>query len=206
MIEVEQKFILSKEEIARLTAGADFLDEKTFTDVYFDTAEFALTKNDMWLRKRGEQFDLKIPMHAFGSKKLTQQYQEIEGEEKIREIFAVAPIGDFESDIKFLGYDAFCICTTTRRKFNKDKFTIDVDYVDYGSSDGGRTNFSYEVVEIELMVKEKEQMDEAKIEIEKFATANGLVRKHVRGKVWEYLSRKKPQHYAALVEAGVVIE
>jgi adenylate cyclase class IV len=199
MFEVEKKFKLSEEESKKLLEGADFVSEKTFTDVYFDTEQHALTKNDIWLRKRGDDFELKIPMHEFGSKKETQRYQEIEGEEKIREIFAIAPIGDFETDIKVLGYEAFCTCITTRKKFAKQGFVIDIDSVNYG-------DFSYDVAEIELLVETKDQMKEAAEKIEQFATDNGLEETYVRGKVLEYLFRKKPQHFDALVKAKVVIE
>src|ERR1035437_5673913 len=125
MFEVEQKFILSKKDIERITKDADFLGEKTFTDVYYDTAEFALTKNDMWLRKRGDEFELKIPMREVKDS-LTQQYQEISGEEKIREVFAIAVESDFESDIRAFSYAPFCSFTTTRRKFKKGEFIIDL--------------------------------------------------------------------------------
>lgn len=198
MIEVEQKFILSEEDIERLTADAVFLSEKTLTDTYYDTADFALTKNDMWLRKRGEEFDLKLPMHIEGNK-FMNQYQEVEGEDKIREIFSIALIGDFVEDIKVFGYESFCQCSTTRRKFKKDGFNIDLDTVEYG-------DFTYNIAEIELMVNNKTEISEAMKKIEAFAKENGLKIENVRGKVIEYLLRKKPRHYRALVGADVVKE
>jgi len=198
MIEVEQKFILSEDDIKCLTTDAVFISEKTFTDVYYDTAEYALTKNDMWLRKRGEGFDLKLPMREVKDS-LAQQYQEIEGEDKIREIFGIPRMNDFEMDIKALGYDVFCVCTTTRKKFNKEGFGIDIDAVEYG-------DFSYNIAEIELMVNEKEEISEATEKIKTFAKKNKLKIENVRGKVLEYLLRKKPEHYNALVKAGVVVE
>ncbi|HAR99657.1 MAG: hypothetical protein US57_C0010G0026 [Candidatus Moranbacteria bacterium GW2011_GWC2_37_73] len=197
MFEVEKKFILSESDIERLVGGADFVGEKTFTDVYYDTDEFALTKNDIWLRKRGEDFELKLPMHL-GDKNFSQQYQEIEGEEKIREIFAIAKINDFESDIEAFGYKPFCNCVTTRKKFKKEEFVIDLDNVVY--DDKG----VYNIGAIELLVEEKKQMAEALEKIEKFAQKNGLKSLPVKGKVIEYLLRSKPDHYRALVEAGVV--
>ena len=199
MFEVEKKFKLSENESKRLLEGAEFISEKTFTDIYYDTLEYSLTKNDIWLRKRGDEFELKLPMHDPSEKGNMQQYQEIEGEEKIREIFAIVPIADFESDIKVLGYEIFCNLTTTRQKLKKDKFTIDIDLV---KSD----DFFYELAEIELLVKEKDQMNKAAMEIENFATAQGLEKTYIRGKVLEYLFRKKPKHFTALIEAGVVVE
>jgi len=163
MFEVEQKFRLSESQSVKLLDGAEFVWKKTFTDVYYDTVEFALTKNDIWLRKRGEIFELKLPMRDAGNS-LTQQYQEIEGEEKIREIFAIPALGDFEGDIAKFLYAPFCDCTTTRRKFKKDGFTIDIDSVDCG-------DFLYELAEIELLVVEKAQMNEAARKIEKLMSS-----------------------------------
>ncbi len=207
MFEVEKKFKLSENESKRLLEGVEFISEKTFTDVYYDTVEYNLTKSDIWLRKRGEEFELKLPMHKMAEKVNIQQYQEIEGEQKIREIFAIAPIGDFENDIKVLGYESFCVCIITRRKYKKEGFIIDIDFVEYDSClNGGLEDFSYELAEIELLVEEKEQMSEAAIDIESFASANGLKKIYIRGKVLEYLFRKKPEHFKALQDCGVVRE
>ena len=193
MFEVEKKFILSESDIAHLVGDADFVSEKTFTDTYYDTPEFALTKNDIWLRKRGNDFELKLPMHL-GDKNFSQQYQ------KIREIFAIATINDFESDINAFGYKPFCNCVTTRKKYKKEGFVIDLDSVVYDDKS------TYNIVEIELLVEEKKQMADALEKIEKFAQKNGLKNMPIRGKVIEYLLRSKSEHYHALVEAGVVVE
>ena len=50
MIEVEKKFIVSQDELARLTAGAHLLGEEKHTDVYYDTPDHSLTKRSVWLR------------------------------------------------------------------------------------------------------------------------------------------------------------
>lgn len=205
MFEVEKKFKLSGDDIARLTDGAEFFGEKTFTDVYFDTAQFSLTKNDIWLRKRGNDFELKLPMHDENNR-LTQQYQEIEGEEKIREIFAIPAVKEFESDIKDFSYKPFCRCITARKKFKKQEFIIDLDVVTYELPDGELADFTYDLAEIELLVENKNEMSEAAKKIEKFAFDNGLENSYVRGKVLEFLKRKKPDHFQVLVDAGVVRE
>ena len=199
MIEVEQKFILSEKDEQLLTRGANFLGEKTFTDIYYDTADYALGKNDIWLRRRGEKWEVKIPTGNPG-KKVTRQYQEIEGEEKIRQVFDVAPKNDFISDIAEYGYAPFCECQTTRRKYAREKFIIDLDVASCGE------DFSYRIGEIEMMVPSEEQAEFATEEILQFAKSLGLEALPVRGKVVEYLKRKKPDHYQALMEAGVVWE
>ena len=42
MIEIERKFKLNEAEKESLLAGAIFVGEKTFTDVYYDTEDFTL--------------------------------------------------------------------------------------------------------------------------------------------------------------------
>jgi len=205
MFEIEKKFKLSEDDVEKLTKGAEFLSEKTFTDVYFDTSEFALTKNDIWLRKRGDDFELKLPMHN-EENKLTQQYQEIEGEEKIREIFAIPILNNFETDIRAFAYQPFCECITTRKKFKKEEFIIDLDVVEYKLEDGSLADFTHDLAEIEILVENKNEMSAAAEKIEKFALKNGLKNDYVRGKVLEFLKRKKPEHFQTLIEAGVVRE
>ncbi len=197
MIEVEKKFQLNKIELKKLLEGAEFLGEQTFRDLYYDTADFNLSKNNIWLRKRGEQFQLKLPVA--GNEKLqtqTTQYQEIEGEEKIREIFAIPPIADFEMDIEKFGYGIFCDLTTIRKKYQKAGFTIDLDQT--VSNLTGEQDFSYQIVEIELMVEGQAEILSAAEKISAFAEKNKFGVKKVRGKVLEYLFQKKPGHYKGI--------
>ncbi len=201
MFEVEKKFKLNDEEEKGLLEGAEFVSEKIFTDAYYDTADFTLSKNNIWLRKRDDDFQLKLPV--FQKEQMqTTGFQEIEGEDKIREIFAIPPVLDFETDIRAFGYEIFCDLVTTRRKYQKEGFEIDLDQTisDFPSE----KDFSYRVVEIELMVEDKAEIFSASERIEEFAKKNQLKVEKIRGKVAEYLFQKKPKHFEALVEAGVV--
>lgn len=196
MIEVEKKFILSAAQKKQLLQGADFLGEKNFTDEYFDNEKFSLSTGDIWLRARNGEFELKLPMHQT-EKKLIDQYQEIEGEKTIREIFAIPKLKSFREDIAQFGYQVFCTCSTKRMKYKKNGFAIDLDEVFYD-------DFGYTLCEIELMVEKKEEVAQAALQIEKFAKEQGLEIVPVRGKIVEFLKRKKPQHYQALWEAGIL--
>jgi adenylate cyclase class IV len=69
MTEVEKKFRTTDEGKTRLMNGAKFVNEKTFTDMYWDTADFNLTRQDRWLRQRDKQWELKWPLHPIGGKK-----------------------------------------------------------------------------------------------------------------------------------------
>jgi len=196
MIEVEKKFILSEEDRKRLTKGAQFLGERVFTDVYFDTQSFSLTKKEEWLRSREGKFELKISLgeRIDGS---VDRYDEIEDEEKIREFINLAPSGNFSDALKKAGYSPFCFCKTARRKYKKNSFILDLDVVDF-------QDFSYNIAEIELMVKDKIEIEKAIEKIMLFAKEQDLAITPVRGKVIEYLKQKRPEHYQSLVKAGVV--
>ncbi len=197
MIEVEKKFQLNKIELKKLLEGAEFLGEQTFRDLYYDTADFTLSKNDIWLRKRGEQFQLKLPVAGNDSLQTqTTQYQEIEGEEKIREIFAIPPIADFEMDIEKFGYGIFCDLTTIRKKYQQAGFTIDLDQV--VSNLVGEQDFSYQIIEVELMVESQAEIASAAEQISAFAEKNKFGGEKVQGKVLAYLFQKKPKHYKGI--------
>lgn len=198
MIEVEKKFLLTDGESEALTQGAEFLDEEVFTDTYYDTADYALTGKDKWLRERDGRWELKLPLNADG-RRLADQYDEIEDEAGIRNALGMLAEGVLRDVLAASGYASFCICKTTRRKYRKSGFIIDLDMVEF-------EDFSYGIGEIELMVHTKEEIDGTVAKIMEFAKAHHLTIAPVRGKVIEYLKRKKSEHYNALVAAGVVNE
>jgi predicted adenylyl cyclase CyaB len=197
MIEVEKKFILNDDDIDRLTTGAKFLKEKTFTDIYYDTPTYTLTTKDIWLRSRDKKFELKIPLHHKDLDRLADQYEELEEKEKIRAALGLPKKGAFDDDLKKGDYSPFCTLTTTRRKFKKDEFNIDLDTVQ-------STDFSYNIGEIELMVDDVTEISGAINKIMAFAKEKNLIIAPVRGKVLEYLKLKNQKHYQALVKAEVI--
>lgn len=198
MIEVEKKFLLDKEGEARLIDGAEFVGEKVFTDIYYDSEDFSLTTNDKWLRARAGKFELKLPFNKLAAERVGDLYDEIEDENKIREIFGVSTDFKMDDGLAKNGYFKFCTCKTIRRKYKKQGFGIDIDFVDYND------DFTYGLAEIELMVQDKSEMSGAIEKIINFAKENSLEIKYVRGKVIEYLKRKKPGHFRALIDSGIV--
>ncbi|MDP3784777.1 MAG: CYTH domain-containing protein [bacterium] len=196
MIEVEKKFILSKEDEARLTEEAEFLGEKTMEDAYYDTADYTLTSQDIWLRERDRRWELKLPLHK-GAERLGDQYRELTDENEIREYLKIPPKKTLAQDLEDAGYMPFCVFKTVRRKYKKMPFVIDLDAVDFG-------DFSYALGEVELLINDHDDMNEAMEKIMEFGRKNGLEITHVRGKVIEYLKRVKPEHYQTLVKANVV--
>ena len=88
-VEVEQKFEVPDGHSCRdvlQRAGARLLGEALLEDVYLDTAELQLLRQDCWLRMRGRTWELK--MSASGGAEPVQglsEYQEVAGEQAVRE-------------------------------------------------------------------------------------------------------------------------
>lgn len=197
MIEVEKKFVSNNAITTRLLEGATFSREHIMTDIYYDTADYALTRKDLWLRSRNGAFELKIPLHTEGLKRKADQYDEIEDDAEIQRVLGVKDARPLSDTLTAHGYAAFCTFVTTRRRYEKDGFAIDIDTVDFG-------DFTHHIGEIELMVTHKSEVPSAIERILTFAHQYQLQLSPVRGKVIEYLLRKSPKHYAALVAAGVI--
>lgn len=201
MIEVEKKFLFTPEQESQLLEGAVFFGEKILIDVYYDADAFALTSKDWWLRTRDGRFELKIALpHAGGF--AGDIYDEVEDELRIREILKLTRDGDLRAALEAAGYHVFARCQTTRRKYEKDGFHIDCDVATFPDV----SDFTHRIAEIELMVYDDSMIGAAGARIAKFAELYGLSFGSHHGKIVEYLFRFRPEHYAALVRAGVVRE
>ncbi|HLD88804.1 MAG TPA: hypothetical protein VI894_01210 [Candidatus Nanoarchaeia archaeon] len=80
------------------------------------------------MRERNGKFELKVSLN----KGAVDQYDEIDDENKMREILKLQNTGDLKQDLKTEGYASYCIFNTIRSKYRKDSFTLDLDFVDYG--------------------------------------------------------------------------
>ena len=194
MIEVEKKFILAPEQEKNLTEGGEFLGEKKFMDKYYDDIYFSLTTKDIWLRERDGKYELKLPLNESIENRISDQYREIDTENDILTHFGVRDISVKDFLIE-RGYKPFCEITTTRRKYKKEGFGIDLDVMDFG----------YIVSEIEYMTDDELKIKEATSRIIDFAKRHGIdTTATVRGKVAEYLRLKSPLHFQALIDAKVI--
>ena len=83
-IEVERKFAAGDPSALRQrveASGGRVLGEAAFNDQYWDSAQCTLTRRDTWLRRRRDQWELKVPI--VGSRRSggeTTSFREIEGE------------------------------------------------------------------------------------------------------------------------------
>jgi adenylate cyclase class IV len=196
MIEVEKKFLLDGSQTARLIDGAEYAGERVFTDTYYDTKDYNLTKKDIWLRSREGRFELKVPVGLKREKRM-DQYEEFESDTDIKNILHIDSEKDLNVSLSENGLKPFCVCRTTRKKYKKIPFIIDLDHVEFD-------RFEYSIGEVEFMVEEKDQMDEAIQRILAFAKQYQLTIAPVRGKVIEFLKRYNKKHYQALIDARII--
>ncbi len=196
-IEIEKKFHPSEEQLARLLEGAEHKGEKISKDTYYDTAEYTLTTKDRWLRKRNDDFELKISLNPDGNR-TEDQYREVTDMAEIRRELGLPEEGELERLLAERGIVPFGSWTTRRQRYVKEGFAIDVDDVDFGT-------FRHSVVEIELIVSDTSLITEASARILAFAQRHGLNMERIPGKATVYLQRERPEHLAALRAAQVVI-
>lgn len=196
--EVEKKFLLSEEQEQALLKDAVFSGQKELTDIYYDDAGYSLTKKDWWLRQRNGAWELKIPSGSFvDAHRTTDRYREIENAKEILAHLGLSDSIELPAALEKLGIKPFCTAPTRRKKFSKEGFHIDIDEVYF-------QEFTYRLAEIELLVESEDQVEEASGRIIEFAKKHGLAITYVRGKILEYLHKIRPDHFQALIEAGVV--
>ena len=192
MIEVEKKFLINPSDVTRLLSGAEFVSQTKNVDIYWDTPDYSLTTKDLWLRSRNGKFELKVPMHGEGGR-VFDQYEELDSDKQISDKLNLSQ-GVLQDELSRVNYRPFAELHTLRKKYKKGGFVIDVDELDFG----------YNIVEVEMLVNDKSEVDGAIKKILSFADDHNLKISQVRRKVAEYLKRNDAKHYKALVDAGVV--
>ncbi len=204
-IEVEQKYLLSDGQEERLLEGSHFMSQQNLIDIYFDNSDYSLTTKDRWLRQRNGKWNLKLPRN-WPRTSTVNTYDELEQEEEICQALEILPHGNLKEDLKALGFLPFAKIETNRRSYAKGSFRIDLDTA-YFSPNGDRSaNDMYQIAEIEIIVENAEEITLVREEILRFATRQGLEAKFIRGKLIEFLFRFRPEHFQALIKAGVVVE
>lgn len=201
MIEIEKKFLLTEQQQESLLVSAKQLGQKLVEDSYFDTDTFSLTMRDFWFRERDGAYELKAPLESgSGSYTGTNRYNEITDQNEIMKILGLDANMNIEAALSQAGIRKFITVFTNRNSYEKQGFHIDIDAATYAGS-----TFDYAVAEIELLVESENDADEADRRIMEFADNFGLVTDQiVLGKVAAFLQAEKPEHYDALVGAGVL--
>ncbi len=180
MIEVEKKFQPTDEQLKSMLEGADFIKGSINHDIYYDYEDLRLLNNGIRLRNRNGSFEVKI-------KQKTDNYgnvinSEIEDEEEIKKYLNITgSIQDFidHNMIVFSDY------VNNRKKYKKGIFNIDLDDMDFG----------YKLCEIEVMVENENQIEQAESEIINFINQYGIELKKIPMKREVYLKLKNPDLY-----------
>lgn len=193
MIEVENNYTLTNEQEERLLKGSVLFKTITNVDVFYDTQNYHYTLQDMWLRTRNGTYELKIGQGKNRTRNGTV-YEEIENEDLIRERLQLLPDLSMNDALIQAGILPFATIHKARRSYKREDFRIDIDVCDFG----------YELAEIELLVKNPSDVQEALDRINALADHVGLDASPQRGKLIEYLYQFSPNHYKALLEAGVI--
>ena len=152
--EVEQKFCVPRDYQQTLEShGASLKSVKSLVDEYFDTVSLTLLQRDVWCRKRGDKWELKIPpeglMHGRESAGMTQ-YREVVGKTDVAE--EVMKI----SDTSLEDLTRLVLVEATRETWMLEDYTISIDTLEDGWSVG----------EIELMTSAGKNIESVKQRIQ----------------------------------------
>lgn len=158
-IEVERKFqVTDFDENKLFQANGKLISEISFEDVYYDNNSYGLILNDCWLRKRNHKWEFKIPVNRDPNMLyMSTQFRELEDEKDIRLALheIIKPETKFCDDqeiIEEFKLQPFATFTTTRKSY-KIPFncTVVIDF----------TSFGYSVGEIETMIEDNSEIEDA---------------------------------------------
>lgn len=202
MIEVERKFLPPADGLDNLLEGFTASPTKTNDDKYFDTADYALTARNWWLRVRNGKFELKIAQNQQQNGFPTDVFDELETDEEIYTALNIEKTdAGIAADLTAAGYAPFAHLATERTKYSNGTMIIDIDHVVSLLNDV--TPFSYDLLEIEVMVETEAEVAAAQEKIYAFAAARGLVTGYTPGKVLAYLKQCCPEQYSVLRDNGI---
>ncbi len=195
-IEVKGQFKL--DEGKQLPGGQGYSEE--FTDHYFDTSTYLLTKQNQWLRLRDKSWTLKI-VHNNPNPQVPTKIECLFGEDDIARRLGVTQNGtDLILALAESGYLPFAELEIYRASWwATDDFILTRDTV-YTVLD----EFRYHALYISLLVESEEERFIAAERIIAFAQSIGLSTAPVRSKLIEYLRLFRPDHFAFLVAQGVI--
>lgn len=204
VIEIERRFPFDAQTENKLkSAGASLLSEKSFTDTYYDTADYRLTGSDHWLRSRDGKWQLKYASPVRLSE-TAAEYVEIEEEDAILDILS-KHLDQPEISLARMGcLEAFCTFRTTRKKYCLSSgVVVDLDSTDFGFAIG----------EMEILVtktgdeeRDFQNHENAIKTLDETAMSLGIAfnSNRMAGKVTTFMKRNAKNHYEFLMNKGVL--
>lgn len=197
MIEIEIKCKLTPEEEAALLKDATFVSEEYLTDIYYESATYELSIKDFWLRTRNGKFVLKMPAatHSLLAVQANTPKHELEDEQEIRTVLKLSPLGTLKEALAQAGYNPMYTLSKTRKKYSKEGFVIDIDHAIFAEK------ITFDLCEIEVMVKTPEEIDDATQKLVAFAQRHGITIGNVPGKLIALIKITNPKHFEILEAA-----
>ena len=229
-IEVERKYSAGDgvDSIARRVAdlGGSRIGSVAFTDTYYDTPEHALTANDVWLRRRDDRWEIKVPIPGDARRSGGERsvFREVEGaagcldelenaletETRAARRTRGSEKGEARDD---LGADEEDEDEKLRRFMaertvtpfasfatTRAKFSLDGAAIDVDSASFGHT-----VVEVEVLCGDAGEVPAAEALVRAVAAKLALTDVGATGgKLETYLRRNCPKHLETLVERGIL--
>ncbi len=195
MIEIEKRIRLNEEIKKILIADAQFLKQEEIIDEYYDNDCFEFTTNDIWLRNRNKKFELKIGIKGMGK---ADRYRELEDEQDIKKFLNIPDNVEIKDFLKEKGFEPFCELKTKSEKYKNGDFLIEIDQSE-------AQDFKYNSAEIELMVENENQIQEARDKIIDFLNSKNIpLERLFFAKIFEYIKEKRRSHFIELVKRGIV--
>ena len=152
MIEIEKKVILTKEKLDEIIKKASFIKEVRIQDSYFDTLDYKYTSNNTWIRKRDENFEVKVGLSKRNSS--FNQYEELIDLDEIYKFFNIKEKISIENFFKKNKIFKFISFLTIRKKYKLGEFILDIDLANYKDCE-------YRICEVELLVDNKDKVVES---------------------------------------------
>ena len=189
MIEVERKFRVTAAQKESLTRSATLQRQVENTDQYFDFDDLRLMKSDCWLRKRNNTWELKITRDSNFATRRADIYDELTRKEDIQRHLGL----DLAEAIHQKLLRSWAHLQTSRAHYEANDYSLDFDDIRSLEDD-----FTYQLMEIEIMVVSPEQIDDATQRILTLATQHGLDLERPLGKVLAYFHERKPSVFDQL--------
>lgn len=172
MIEVERKFILSKDHFACLVRDADAqpVGRTQYEDTYYDEIEHSLLANNTLLRKRLDSYELKTQVYGFPN-----AWQEIDNDADIKEYLDIEgddpnSLSSLDDDLDWNGIIPIGTIRTNRTSCRVSGLTLVFDECDFEN---------YHVMEIERCVSLRGEIPHALSVIDDFVKRFHLVQNFV---------------------------
>ena len=219
--------------LEKLLGKAKFLSKKTFQDTYYDADNYFLTSLDIWFRQREQNYECKVPtlmmkeyethsktaselirlererlagLKSLKKQQVVDQYKEMTAPQEIQAFLNYVMDCKLDHVSQFVEQGKlrpFSTLQTTRNSFMLDEFRIDLDQC--SATYPTLIEDVCDVGEIELMVADEKDIEEASDKIVEFCKEYNLdTSAPIKSKLFSAIAITNPEHMKVLEDAGVL--